>query len=127
MKNIFQKALYFLLVAVVALGGFWLGAKTEHEGVAEQYDAMQGMLMFNHLVQFRELESDLSGNCADVALQRVRRAIDNELYDLASIEQRHPNSWLKKYISDRDPKVLDELKGIKNKFEDSWVKPKCTR
>ncbi len=85
------------------------------------------MLWFNHLLQFREIEADLSKGCSPEALEKSRIAIDGELELLSKFHKEYPNSPLNKYISDRDPKLLSQLEDYKSKYGNSWTVPQCAK
>ena len=85
------------------------------------------MLWFNHLLQFREIEDDLTKGCKEEAIEKTRIAIAEEMSLLAEFHQQYPSSPLNKYISARDAKLLDELPNFKSKYGNSWSVPQCPR
>ena len=85
------------------------------------------MLSFNHLQRFREIEEDLSKNCTTEAIEKTRIAIDKELQLLSEFEKENTETWVNKYIADRDPDLLDQLKTFKSKYGKSWTELKCAK
>src|SRR5512138_2704693 len=77
--------------------------KGEWKAFGFELDKTQAMLAFNHMVTYRELESDLSKGCYSIALEKARISKDQELKLLASFLKDHPDTSISKYVSDRDP------------------------
>ena len=115
-------AVLFLLTTA---GSFFLGTKLERHQFAEELDATQGMLWFNNLLQFRKIESNLAKGCSAAALEATKIAIDKEMELLSEFHKDHGASWLNKYISDRDPNLLDQLGSFQSKYGTVWEEPKC--
>jgi hypothetical protein len=119
-----------VMALVVALGSFALGAMSQHrrnEQINVDLAAGQAMLWFNHLLRFRELESDLTKGCSAEALEKVKISIAEEMRLLSSFYHEHNNTWLNKYISDRDPKLLAQLATFKSPYGNSWTEPQCAK
>jgi hypothetical protein len=114
-----------LIVAAGAASSFAL--KHQLSGFNADLQETQAQLWFNHLLQFREIESDLSKGCSSEALERTRIAIDYELHLLSEFHKDYPSSSLNKYISDRDPKLLGQLESFKSKYGNSWTVPQCAK
>ena len=127
MKKLALVALYVLsVIASFALGAH-LAMRNTWAAFNDPLQEAQAMLWFNHLLQFREIESDLTKGCKDEALEKTRIAVDGEMTSLSSFHQEYPHSPLNKYILDRDPKLLDELANFKSKYGNSWTVPQCKR
>ena len=92
--------------------------KTIYEGEA--------MLWFNHLLQFREIETNLSKGCTAEALEATRIAIDQEMLLLSKFHKVSGDASVNKYISDRDPKLLSQLDSFESKYGGSWTIPQCS-
>jgi hypothetical protein len=119
----------FWLVSLVLVAGVASRSamKDQLAGFNVGLQETQAMLWFNHLIQFREIESDLSKGCSPEALEKSRIAIDGELRLLSEFHKEYPNSSLNKYISDRDPKLLSQLESYKSKYGNSWTVPQCAK
>jgi hypothetical protein len=126
MRTLRLVALYVVSMIAAFAAGAALWQKHSFEGFGVALSETQAMLWFNHLLQFREIEADLEKNgCEKVALEKTKIAIDGEMRLLSSFHEEHPDSPLNKYISDRDAKLLGDLKGFKSKYGDSWTVPQC--
>ena len=117
------------LASLILVAGFASNSAMKHQLTAFRVglDEAQAALWFNHLLQFREIESDLSRGCSTEALEKTRIAIDEEMSLLSSFHKKSPNSSLNKYISDRDPKLLSQLENFKSKHGSSWTVPQCAK
>ncbi len=117
------------LVSLVLVAGVASSSamKNQLSGFNAELQETQAMLWFNHLLQFREIEADLSKGCSPEALEKSRIAIDGELELLSKFHKEYPNSPLNKYISDRDPKLLSQLEDYKSKYGNSWTVPQCAK
>lgn len=114
-----------VLLVLVAAGSFVLGAKSSSRRVGVEAVSVQAMQWFNHLLLFRELESDLVKGCSDEALEKVRKSIDMEMTYLSSTYGTYKNTWVGNYILDRDPNLMGELENYKSKYPGGPIKPKC--
>lgn len=102
-----------------------LAMKNQRAAFGVALNDTQAMLWFNHLQQFRDIEADLANECTVEAHEKLRIAIDGEMSLLSSFHKENANSALNKYISDRDPKLLSQLKSFKSKYGSSWTVPQC--
>jgi hypothetical protein len=92
-----------------------------------ELDATQAMLAFNHMGTYRELESDLARGCYAEALEKAKISKEQELSLLASFLKDRPDTSITKYVSDRDPGLVEELKTFKSAYGSSWRWPKCSK
>jgi hypothetical protein len=114
-----------MLLVIVAASSFVLGAKSSNHRVGVESMSVQAMQWFNHLLIFRELESDLENGCSEEALEKVRKSIDMEMTYLSSTYGTYKNTWVSGYISDRDPDLTSELNNYQTKYPGGPIKPKC--
>lgn len=114
------------LLAAFAAGGH-LARRHMTAGLEEALYETQAMLWFNHLGDYRKIESDLLKGCQAEALEKTRIAIDMEMRLLSEFHAKYPRSRLNEYISDRDPKLLEQLETFKSKYGNSWTVPKCEK
>jgi hypothetical protein len=91
-----------------------------------QLEGVQAMLNFNHLDEERRLQSLLAKGCVDASSKEVDIQINLDKEVIADLLRRATDSDAIKYISDRDPKLIDELKSFKNKYGKSWPTPDWT-
>jgi hypothetical protein len=127
-----MKKIALAILAVVSLvASFAAGGHLTRRHIMGELDEAlyetQAMLWFNHLGDYKEIESDLLRGCHREALEKTRIAIDQEMRLLAEFHAKHPSSSLNKYISDRDPKLLEQLREFKSKYGNSWKVPKCAK
>jgi hypothetical protein len=124
-----KKALLFgasaLMLLLTAIGSFRLGLKVERRELDKALYSTQAMLWFNHLLQFREIEDNLTKGCSQAALEATQIAIDQEMRLLSEFHRESGDSSIDKYISDRDPKLLSHLETFKPKYVGTWAQPKC--
>jgi hypothetical protein len=92
-----------------------------------ELDKMQSMLAFNHMQTYRELETDLANGCYEEALLKAKISKERELSLIKSFNDRQPDPSFSKYISDREPALLDQLKSFKSTYEERWPWPKCNK
>jgi hypothetical protein len=129
-----KKPLRFLLVGAIAIvflfAAFALGAVTQYrqnQQINIEMASGQAMLWFNHLLRFRELESDLTKGCSTEALEKVKITIAEEMRLLSSFYKEHNNTWVNKYIADRDSTLLAQLDTYKSPYGNSWTEPQCAK
>ena len=116
-----------ILFLLAAYGSFVLGLKTGRHQAARVIYSTQAMLWFNHLLQFREIEMNLSRGCSAEALEATRIAIDQEMHLLSDFHKDGRDRSLDKYISDRDPRLLGQLETFKSKYGGTWTQPQCDK
>src|SRR5438045_2564976 len=109
MKKVILPVTIAVLFIAAAAGSFTLGARSQRALFARDLDAIQAMQWFNHLLWFREIESNLQQRCTAAALEKTRIFIDQEMRLLSSFYKDNRNTDVNKYISDRDPALLDQL------------------
>ena len=127
MKKIVLSAGVGVLILVTAVVSFRFGVMTEHNKTNSQLAAVQAMLAFNHSLRYQELESDLSRGCVNEALEKSKISRDLELKLVSSFMAEYPSTSLNKYISDRDPSLLEKLISFKSAYGDSWTEPTCKK
>ena len=127
MKKVLISVVAIVLFLLTVVGSFGLGVKFERRQLDRALYSTQAMLWFNHLLQFREIEVNLSKGCSAEALEATRIAIDQETRLLSEFHTSSGDSSLDKYISDRDPKLLGQLESFKSKYGRSWTQPKCQK
>lgn len=108
------------LAANFAMKGRW-------KAFGFELDKTQAELSFNHMIRYRELESDLSKGCYSIALEKAKISKDQELVLLASFLKDHPNTSLSQYISDRDPALIEQLRTFKSDYGNTWKEQQCNK
>src|ERR1035437_289522 len=126
MKRVLLSIAVVLLMLTLIAGAFMLGRNTQYSNSEQMLEGAQAILSFNHAQRYREIEDDLSKGCLAEALEKARISKDQELVLLSSFIKEHPNTEFK-YASDRDPKLIEQMKTFKSKYGSSWSEPKCPR
>jgi hypothetical protein len=118
--------IFFILSLIAATAfGFVVGSRNTRSYAASELDATQASLSFNHLQRYKELESDLQNGCTKEALFKADVSVDQELALLANFFSRNQPPWVVKYVSARDPTLINHLKTFKSKYGARWSEPEC--
>lgn len=129
MKKLALAIVWLLSLALVAALATERALQNQLSAVGIELDKSQAILAFNHMDRYRELERDLSTGCYAAALEKARISKDQERMLLASFFKRHPESEFTKYVTDREPGLVDELRTFRSPFYDekamSWAWPQC--
>ncbi|MHB8624437.1 MAG: hypothetical protein ACYC9J_10895 [Sulfuricaulis sp.] len=88
-------------------------------------DGVQAMLTFNRLDEERLLKSWLSKGCVVQAQSELDFDEDQDTRLLAEFFQGKLDPSDRKYVSDRDPKLVASLNTFKSKYGTRWEVPKC--
>jgi hypothetical protein len=113
------------VLVLIVLGAFALGRRSQLQQLEIGLAETQAMLAFNHFQEYHELESYLANGCTKEAQQNARFAADMQKYLLADFKSRYPDTWVNKYISDRNPRLLGELPSVKQPPEGIHKRPQC--
>src|SRR5712664_3539648 len=113
----------FYVLSVIAAAAFSArGAmKNQMIGFEAELAQTQGMLAYNHLQRYQELEESLSKGCNAAVLEKLKISAANERVLLASFLRDRPNGWLQKYVSDRSAGLPEQLATYKSPYGTSWT------
>jgi|SRR5437588_1620852 len=125
MKKLALVVFYLISVIAAAEISARSAMKNQLAGFEAELAKTQGMLAFNHLQRYRELEGNLAKGCNAAVLEKLKISVAKESALLSSFLQEHPNSWLEKYVSDRAPDLVMQLKTYKDPYGNTWKEPKC--
>lgn len=125
MKKATLVIFYFLSVAIAAGVSARLTSNNHLHVFADELAQTQGMLAFNHLQRYRELEANLSKGCNAAVLEKLKISAATESMLLSSALKEHPGGRLEKYVADREPSLLARLATYQSPYGDSWKEPKC--
>jgi putative effector of murein hydrolase len=114
-----------IAVAIAFAIGESMGQRSMLAGINAQLDSVQASLIFNRLLDARKLKSLLAKGCIEQAAQAVDVAEDKDMELLAGFVNGKLDASTTKYISDRNPNLLDELKTFKSKYGRSWSETEC--
>jgi hypothetical protein len=127
MKKLSLVALFIVSIILTAVITSHMLYKNQISAFKVALYETQAMLWFNHLLEFRDIETYLSKGCTDAGLEKTRQSIDEEMHLLADFHKDNGNSSLNKYISDRDPELLAQLETFKSKYGNNKKVPECRR
>ncbi|SRR5258708_279077 len=127
MKKALLPVVAVILLLVTAIGSFGFGVRTERRHLDTALYSTQAMLWFNHLLTFREIEGLLTKGCSAEGLEATRIAIDQEMQLLSDFHRNGGDTSIDKYVSDRDPKLLNQLDTFKGKYVGTWAQPTCNK
>lgn len=116
---------YFLSVVIAAGVSARLTSDNHLQTFADELAQNQGMLAFNHLKRYRELEENLSKGCNAAVLEKLKISAATESMLLSSVLKEHPGGRLEKYVADREPSLIAQLATYQSPYGDSWKEPKC--
>jgi len=125
MKKAALVLFYLLSVAAAAELSARAAMKNQMNGFAAELAQTQGMLAFNHLNRYRELEANLSKGCNAAVLEKLRISAATESMLLSSSLKEHPGGWLEKYVADREPNLLAQLATYQSPYGNTWKDPVC--
>ncbi len=130
MQKTLRPILVVMSIVVLVIVAYALGAMSQYkrnQSIEHEMTAVQAMLSFNHLLRFRELEADLTKGCTNEALAKVHFSVAQEMLLLSSFYQRHNDPEFNKYVTDRDPALLAQLKAYAGPDTQAWKEPKCMK
>jgi hypothetical protein len=115
-----------MVLAIMLFGvGVILGQRLMFRGFGVQLRGVQATLLFDRIVQEREIKSLLARGCVTEAMGEIS---NNELADrktLADFVRRKLDRDTLAYINTRDPNILNELESPAGSFENTW--PRCPK
>lgn len=114
-----------VVLALVFLFGLLMGRRMAAATLSVQMNGTQAMLAFNRISSERRLHYLLSNGCADIALVQVKVYEDQDKQLLAEFLQGALPDWTIRYISQGDPNLINELRGIKR--TNTWTVPDCRK
>jgi hypothetical protein len=85
------------------------------------------MLAYNHMVRYREIESDLSKGCNAEALQKTNFLKEMQLDLIVGFIKEHPEPAFSKYINSREPELIKKLQNHKSVYGGTGDWPKCSK
>jgi hypothetical protein len=125
MKKAALVIFYLLSIAAASELSARAAMKNQMRGFAVELAQIQGMLAFNHLERYRELESNLSKGCNAAVLEKLKMSAATESVLLSSALKEHPGGWLEKHVADREPNLPAQLANYQSPYGNAWKEPKC--
>jgi hypothetical protein len=115
-------------VAIAALSfvvGESHGQRSIVRSLRIQIDDAQAMLLVDRIVEERRIKSLLARGCANKAIGEIT---NNENADLRTLSKFVDGSLDKptiEYITNRNPRLLEELKALDGKYVNTWSAVDC--
>lgn len=125
MKKAAIAIFYILSIAATAEFSARAAMKNQMSGFAADLAQIQGMLAFNHLERYRELETNMSTGCNAAVLEKLKMSAATESMLLSSALKEHPGGWLEKHVADRKPNLPAQLANYQSPYGNAWQEPKC--
>ena len=103
------------------------GQRAEFTDAAVKIDSVQAMLAFNRLEDERYWKNLLEKKCFAQAARALDVARDKDTELLAEFLRGKLDRGIVKYINDRDPALIGELRTFKSRYGNSWTEEDCGR
>jgi hypothetical protein len=111
---------------LIALGAGWtLGRHSVRVAVPQDLRSIQAMLAFNRIDEERRLARLIERGCISQAKEEIDFSNDKDLELLSHYAQEGITAHAEKYISDRDPRLLGELRSYKSKYGNVRAEKAC--
>jgi len=116
----------YILVAgaAFAVGNGW-GQRAMLERLNIELNGVQTSLALNRLLDDRHWKELLEKGCIEQATKALDTAEDKDLELLSALFKKPLDSAAIKYVSDRDPKLIEQLKTFRSKYGQQWPEEEC--
>lgn len=120
-------------IACVAVGGiaYAVGNSAGQRSMLNQssteLNGIQVSLAFNRLLDERRWGELLDAGCTAQAIEALNAAQDESMDLLSDLLKRPLDASTLKYVSDRDPKLIEQLRVFKSKHGHEWSEEGCKR
>lgn len=118
-----------MVVVVLLACTFAVGARHGQQAMfrraTAELNGVQAMLAFNRIQDERHVRQLISQGCTDQAAEFVDYTNDQNMELLSGFVKRKIDSDTLKYLADRDPGILEELKTFKSRYGSSWMEKPC--
>jgi hypothetical protein len=114
-----------MVLAIVLFGiGVIVGQRLMFRAVSVQLRDVQAMLLFDRILQEREIKSLLARGCVEVAIGEISNSDLADRKILAGLVHEKLDRDTLDYINKRDTNILNELDSHAGSFTNTW--PGCT-
>ncbi len=117
-------AVVILLVCAFAVGVSFAQRTMLRRATAE-LNGVQAMLAFNRIQDERHIRELISKGCTEQATEFIDYTNDQNMGVLSDVVKKRIDADTLKYLSDREPGILGELKTFKSKYGTSWMEKPC--
>jgi hypothetical protein len=114
-----------LLAIVLFGGGVILGQRLMFRAFAIQLRGVQATLLFDRIVQEREIKTLLTRGCVNVAIGEISNSEFADRKTLAAFVHEKLDRETIAYINKRDPNILSEIDSPTGSFTNTW--PGCEK
>ncbi|HEV2607458.1 MAG TPA: hypothetical protein VGT79_05705 [Xanthomonadaceae bacterium] len=118
----------FVCIALAAVAfaiGESMGQRSMLAAVSVQMDGTQTELAFNRLLDERHWKSLLAKGCLAQATKAIDAAEDEDMGLLAEFFKGKLDAATIKYVTDRDPNLVEQLKTFKSQYSQGWSEEEC--
>ena len=117
-----------VVTAAIAFAiGDSVGQRTMLKGINVQLDSVQASLALNRLLDERHWKELLAKGCDAQAARALDVAEDKDMELLAGFLKGKLDADTIKYVSDRDPGLVEQLKTFHSKYGRSWSEGECKK
>jgi hypothetical protein len=118
-------AVALVLIAGAFAFGTSFGQRTMLARATLELNGVQAMLAFNRIQDERHLQSLLLHGCTDQAVDFVDYTKDKDMELLSGFLRGQIDAEARKYVTDRDANLVEELRTFKSKYGTSWMEKTC--
>jgi hypothetical protein len=114
-----------LLIGGAFAAGTSFGQRTMLARATPELNGVQAMLAFNRIQDESHLQSLLSQGCTDQAAAFLDYTKNKDMELLSGLLKGKIDADTRKYVSDRDANLVEELRTFKSKYGTSWMEKAC--
>ncbi len=114
-----------ILLACAFAVGAGFGQRTMLRRATVELNGVQAMLAFNRIQDERHVRGLISQDCRDQAVEFIDYTNDQNMEVLSDLVKKGIDADTLKYLADREPAILTELKTFKSKYGKSWMEKPC--
>lgn len=103
-----------------------VGQRSTFQEMRGELRDVQTMLAFNRILVERKLQRFISKGCIAQAADEIDFLSDGDTGQIAEYLKGPTDKVTLKYITDRDPFLIDQLRNYKSKYGTTRVEPVCT-
>jgi hypothetical protein len=124
---LFKTRLVWIISVLIALGAGWaLGRHSMRVAATQDLRSIQAILAYNRIDEERRLARLIARGCISQAAEEIDFSSDKDQELLAHYLQEGVTAHAEKYISDRDPQLLGQLRSFKSKYGNVRAEKACS-
>jgi len=117
----------FIFLCIVIYLSYKLGERNEWVRLEKEISSINSMHAFNHWMALKEIGQDIEKGCFEEVIVKIEHEKSLGIIVIADHFEKHGNTWLTKYINDRDPNLLSNMDYLKSKYVKAREKPVCKK